>query len=283
MLIHTISDLHLEFGSPPVLPGGDVLLVCGDTVVASHIGLKNRSNEAAEINKLYRKFLREQVARKYSHALFLLGNHEHYGCALEDTAGIVRNLLADTAPCARLLDDEVAVIDGVGFVGSTLWAPCKDARMPDAENVIQQSMNDFMWIKTKAAYADSQSLQMNYLALQWGRQITTLDVRRKHQKSLKWLRAEVKKHTRCFVLTHHAPSYRSTTKYYNDKLTPAYCSRQDRWIRGSNIICWAHGHTHTNADYEIGATRVISNQRGYFGRERIAAEFDPSRCAIEIR
>jgi hypothetical protein len=35
-----------------------------------------------------------------------------------------------------------------------------------------------------------------------------------------------------------------------------------------------HGHTHHRVDYRIGATRVLSNQRGY-PDERVAA-FDPA-------
>jgi predicted NBD/HSP70 family sugar kinase len=34
-------------------------------------------------------------------------------------------------------------------------------------------------------------------------------------------------------------------------------------IKGMDIKCWVHGHTHSTHDYMIGNTRVLCNPRGY--------------------
>jgi hypothetical protein len=41
---------------------------------------------------------------------------------------------------------------------------------------------------------------------------------------------------------------------------------------------WVHGHTHHCVDYELGGTRILSNQRGY---PRDQTTFDPG-LVIEI-
>jgi hypothetical protein len=40
------------------------------------------------------------------------------------------------------------------------------------------------------------------------------------------------------------------------------------------VDLWVHGHTHNAVDYQVGQGRVVSNPRGYVGREPVLA-FDP--------
>ena len=270
MKIHIASDLHLEIsGRYPELPGGDILLLAGDTVVADHL-----HDGTCDHHRLARKFFATQVA-KYRHCLVLMGNHEHYRGVFEDTSVIYARFLAACAPNTQLLDDATRVIDGVAFVGSTLWAPCRGVS-PLVELGIGQGMNDFRMIRKAHGRRAT-------------RRFTTADARAHHERSAAFLRAEVARHDKVVVLTHHAPSLKSNTKYQagghwtGDTLTPAYCSDlEDIMIDNPQISHWIHGHTHQNSDYQIGSTRVLSNQHGYLGRERIAQEFDPTRGAFEV-
>ena len=45
--------------------------------------------------------------------------------------------------------------------------------------------------------------------------------------------------------------------------TPAYASDLDDLVVASGAALWVHGHTHLARDYRLGATRVVSNPRGY--------------------
>jgi len=70
--------------------------------------------------------------------------------------------------------------------------------------------------------------------------------------------------SRTIVVTHHAPSSRSIPpQNVGDTLSAAFASDLDLMIQASRVPLWIHGHTHYNVDYQIGMTRIYSNQRGY--------------------
>ena len=81
------------------------------------------------------------------------------------------------------------------------------------------------------------------------------------------------------VITHHAPSYLSKTmrfKYYDESVDEAYYSNQHKLIEDNpQIYMWVHGHSHDSCHYQIGNTKIISNQRGYFPDERCSRGFGP--------
>jgi Icc-related predicted phosphoesterase len=69
---------------------------------------------------------------------------------------------------------------------------------------------------------------------------------------------------RTVIVTHHAPSARSLPPHHQGSaLNPAFASDLDSLVAASGVPLWVHGHTHHCVDYTIGATRVLSNQRGY--------------------
>ncbi len=274
MKIHVVSDIHLELGHIPHLPGGDLLLLCGDTVVAYKL-----AHDIDGHAGVCETFFTKQVS-KYARILVLMGNHEHYHGVIDDTPTIYRSFLAEFAPHARLLDNDVEVIDGTAFVGSTLWAPCQRNREPWVESYIGDGMNDFRLIKT---LDDAESFP-------GVRRFTTADARARHKKAVAWIKRIVKKHGRVVVMTHHAPSLACNTKYKSsghpsgDVLTPAYCSDLESIMHlNPHISHWLHGHTHHDTDILIGNTRVMSNQHGYWGHEYIARNFDAARGEFEIK
>ena len=65
-------------------------------------------------------WLTNQRALRGKQVLFVAGNHEYYGSILEDAAGRIRDRVRGTN--VTFLDaDAVPVIDGVRFLGCTLW------------------------------------------------------------------------------------------------------------------------------------------------------------------
>jgi hypothetical protein len=64
-------------------------------------------------------------------------------------------------------------------------------------------------------------------------------------------------------------------KYAHDKImNGAFASDLDDFIAyRPQIRLWTHGHTHEPFDYEIGATRIVCNPRGYVGHEHRADSF----------
>jgi Icc-related predicted phosphoesterase len=65
-------------------------------------------------------------------------------------------------------------------------------------------------------------------------------------------------------VTHHLPAAASIAgKYKRDPLNPAFASRLEGIIERYRPGLWIHGHTHVHCDYEIFATQVLCNPRGY--------------------
>jgi len=111
MRVQIVSDHHLD-GKDPALAGppthvlGDVLVVAGDVGGVGRV----------------QKFM-DNAARRWRHVVYVLGNHEFY-----DEKATMSWILSDLRlvmaqwPNVHMLDDDVVNIDGVRFVGSTLWA-----------------------------------------------------------------------------------------------------------------------------------------------------------------
>jgi hypothetical protein len=83
------------------------------------------------------------------------------------------------------------------------------------------------------------------------------------------------------VLSHHAPS--ALSLIYQEPgplLDGAYASNLEWLMHRYKIDLWVHGHTHVPCDYMVGATRVVSNPRGYHPNALVDG-FDPG-LIIEI-
>lgn len=284
--IHAMSDLHLEFGYQR-LPGGDVLVLAGDIWTAKPMQEHLRDDRSMALRRRFVRFAEEEL-KKYRHVLIVKGNHEHYGSVIEDTTGIIRRFLRKLAPNAILMDNDVVIIDGVAFIGSTMWS--KYGAYDNLEAIrIKNSMNDFIQIRTLTEPKDG-----------WGRfpphyrTLAPHDFAKLHQQSRKWAMAAVKKHSdrRCVLITHHAPTYESgkTDPYFGKGLDEAYYSSfLDYAVRGRhNIVAAIHGHTHNKVRFDHKATQsgapvlVVSNPRGYVGFESIAEDFYPEEGTIDL-
>lgn len=69
-----------------------------------------------------------------------------------------------------------------------------------------------------------------------------------------------------FPSSHHSPSPLSLPPLRCvDPSAPAYATDLSSLLASAPYKpdLWIHGHTHHCADYMLGETRVVSNQRGY--------------------
>src|SRR5512135_2462248 len=100
MKLNILSDLHLGLGVlDPPCNDADVVILAGDIA---------RPKDAVA----WASGLSKPV-------LYVAGNHEFYGGSIDATLAELRKLGAGTR--IRLLDDDEVVLDGVRFLGSTLW------------------------------------------------------------------------------------------------------------------------------------------------------------------
>lgn len=232
MKIHILSDLHLEFANyQPQRTDADVVILAGDT----HLGKRG-------ITWAISNFPDTPV-------LYILGNHEYYGHILPKLVADLKDIAKGTN--IRILENDIAVIEDVEFLGCTLWTDFKlfgrDPRVTGS--AVEQAMSDYRKIRVSP----------NYSKLRFMNTAAT------HAKSVNWLIQQGTPSTKKrVIITHHAPSKKSVPeKFQNELVSAGYASNLDEIIMASGALVWIHGHIHHYQDYYIGATRVICNPRGY--------------------
>lgn len=234
MRLHILSDLHLNVG-PFDRPhaDADVVILAGDIA---------RPNDAVA------------WARGFDRpVLYVPGNHEFYGGSIDGTLAELRALCEGTN--IMLLERDEAVIDGVRFLGTTLWTDFnlqRDGAKRDATMLLAQSLlRDFSRIRREADAPHP---------------FTPADSVALFDAQAAWLadRLVLPHAGPTVVITHHAPSARSIHPRFADSpVNPAFVSEADHLFEGERAELWIHGHTHDSFDYVENGTRVLCNPRGY--------------------
>ena len=284
--IQVCSDLHLEFfhryDSIPddiIIPNAPILALLGDVGLAK--------------TDLLKRFLHLQ-AERFEHVLVLSGNHEYYNS--ENTQYTVSEqftwLQEVCSEKNHFLERTTVEINNVAILGTTLWSriprgSAKRAQMSMndyhqsytksdttlavndrtpkwLEDQIEMSMN--AWYESKASSA-AEKYQLHL-------RLTVKDTNYQFQKSLTWLEAQIEKYScenkSIIVLTHHAPITEGVSNpvYKDSELNCCFSTNLSHLLKHP-VKYWACGHTHWNFDmvFDNGNTRLVSNQRGYPGRD----------------
>jgi Icc-related predicted phosphoesterase len=266
------SDLHLEF-SPITLPnieGAKVLILSGDICVAHSLhdhpidkpvpadAMKPGRNQGAAYK--YREFF-NHVSAEYDHVVYISGNHEFYHGRFPDAYDWLREEMKNYSNI-HFLDKEQIEIDGVTFVGGTLWTDM-NKNDPTTLQLIEGMMNDFRIIRNS---------QRNY-----GR-FAPLDSVVHHRETLEYIKSVVDSDAskKYVVVGHHAPSSLSIHETYKNEyyMNGGYHSDLSEFILDRpQIALWTHGHMHDPFDYMMGETRIVCNPRGYKGHDPHADHF----------
>jgi predicted phosphodiesterase len=247
MKLNVLSDLHLGQGAFSIPDNdADVVVLAGDIA---------RPVEAVRWAVQFGKPV-----------LYVPGNHEFYGGSISGTVSALKSLCAGTL--VRVLDDEEVVLDGVRFLGSTLWTDFRVSgdrvERAAAMEAAARFMRDFSRIFQDEALEH---------------QFTPADSASLSQRHAAWLaRSLARTHDGpTVVITHHAPSRRSVhPRFETSPLNACFVSDLDHLVDGSRVQLWIHGHTHDSFDYQLNGTRVVCNPRGYAtAGANENASFDP--------
>jgi Icc-related predicted phosphoesterase len=241
MKIQIVSDLHLEFLSSgqlfdlPVV--GDVLVLAGD------IGVFKKKSYL---------YLLEEWADRYKAVIYVAGNHESYNSNIIDVTAQLYNWSLEVENM-YVLENDVFHVDGVTFIGCTLWS---DLSNPLAAMHANDSMNDFRIIQ--------------HTTRKFGADLAT----QKHFNSVAFLKDALNKiEGKKVVVTHHAPSFRSISpQYAGNLLNDAYATNLEDLVEKASL--WVHGHMHESFSYFIGNCEVVCNPYGYSGYE-VNKNFNP--------
>jgi Icc-related predicted phosphoesterase len=267
MKIQLVSDLHLEFEDVNIKneSNADVLILSGDILVADD--LRNQPADLSLADIPYEGYGRARRALRYrdfflrvsfqfEHVIYIMGNHEHYHGKFDKSAGIIRETIGYlNIHNIYLLDRDIKEIDGVHFVGGTMWTDCNKGD-PMTQYHLEQCMTDFRVIRIAGENFKK------FLPMRTVMEFT------KTRDYFKTVIGNLPKDAKIVVCSHHAPSHLSIHDMYkHDKLmNGGYSSDLSEFILDHpQIKLWTHGHMHNNFDYMIGDTRVVCNPKGYPG------------------
>ncbi|MFC3283724.1 metallophosphoesterase [Litchfieldella rifensis] len=236
MRLRILSDLHLEhYDAEPELPEvpADVVVLAGDI-----------HRQAEGLAWAAKRFQDTPV-------ILVAGNHEFYRTRLTELRARMRGEAERLG--IHFLDNDAVIIDGVRFLGTTLWTDF--ALYADDEGhdplvtceLARRLMQDFHLIEHPQ-----------------GEVFTPVACQTLHREARTWLDDELAKphDGPTVVVSHHAPLRECIpSRYRGDPLSPAFASRLDDLMGPMDL--WVHGHVHDPVDLRIEGTRVIANPAGY--------------------
>lgn len=229
MKIQVISDIHLE-NKKFVCENSfeyDILAICGD------LGEVCKSS--------YFSFL-DDVSRKFSKILVILGNHEFYHNEYYSVRKKVREFTQKYENIYLLDNDSLETNEAV-FIGTTLWFSFPFTKYLHISN----KLNDFKKILIKR---ENKPLTL----------LNPTDTQQFFNQNIQWLESQLIKYKntdkKIVVLSHHAPLLENTS-YQTDYL--GFSTDLGFLFESYKIDYWLFGHTHKFTDFEYKQTRVISN------------------------
>lgn len=189
MKVHILSDLHVEFAhfDYPVCDA-DVVILAGDIHVREK-GLDWALESIPDVPVIY-----------------VMGNHEYYGAAYPKLVDDIKYKAQGSN--VHVLENNVVNINGVNFIGCSLWTDFKIFGDPQTAGYeCQRLINDYKKIRRWPSYS----------------KLRSIDVALMHKVSLKWL-DEALSHLqgeKNIIVTHHAPSIKSLPQHRRKRITCA--------------------------------------------------------------
>ncbi len=245
MRLQIFSDIHAEAYMKPeniwkfITPFAPIALVAGD--------IDSRKFEATVT----------EIASKFEHVICVLGNHEFYHKKITWRPDPLK--MPDNV---HILDQSTFELDGVLFMGCTLWTDFNNADWFLMQKA-KMGINDFNLITTEK--------DGNYYKFT---PHMALDL---HKEEKKWLEDTLdtyKSRTgKTVVMTHFMPSLKLVHPYWweNEQraaLNPYFAANCDELIAKSDADLWVFGHTHNARDEDLGGARCICNPYGYPGENK---------------
>ncbi len=258
MKVRLWSDIHLEFGDMVFTPRDDdhetVLVIAGDF----HVG--TRSFE----------YLRS-LCSLFKAVVYVPGNHEYYGEVIDEVDHAIQKL-ADGLENLHFLNPGTVIIDGVKFVGATMWTDFNKAD-PYSMFMAARSMNDYRRIRYINSEGKEELLNPEVV----------VDINAKHRS---FFHEELSKEFdgKVVAVTHHPPLEECTkTKFYrsDDPLVFAYANTGlEEMIECCDF--WFHGHIHDWMHVSAHGCEIIAKPRGYIGHQNCAKYYDLTSKDAEI-
>lgn len=256
--LRIFSDLHIDgaFGRQlkDIVPidnesKEEILINAGDFINGAYFRDRKGRKER------FQEF--EELANSFKKAIYIFGNHEHYGGAnIEQSIQKFRSHYPKSAQITFLENDWIHFQEEDVFIfGGTMWV---GLNLPEAEGAdlsyICTGITDF-----KSIHAHSLGICKLYYYDYFQALKTFFD------------KAPIKDTSRVVIISHFGPFIGSIhPRYRLDPYNSYFSSHTQLEARIRNRInLWIHGHTHESLDYvhketdESKGIRVICNPYGY--------------------
>lgn len=228
-----LSDLHLETiphpeAFKPTRPDFDLLVCPGDVW----------EGDCARGFRFLRRLAGDRGI------VFVMGNHEYWNVVVSEEIEVARYMAK--AEGITLLECQEATIEGVRFVGATLWT---DYRL--------------------GGHADPSALTGEQVDVEHdgGSHLLTVgDARKLHAGSRRAIENMLAKPGAAptVVVTHHAPHIECIPRGTRDTWSAGNCASDLSHLTDSGIASlWVHGHIHKSVDLvRPNGTRIVCNPAG---------------------
>jgi predicted phosphodiesterase len=240
MRLLVLSDLHVEIADfEPAAFDADLVVLAGDI-----------HNGALAPRWARHTFPDHPI-------LMIAGNHEFYDGERARVLDELRDAARESQ--VQFLENEETEIDGVRFLGCTLWTDYRAFEQPGRA----------LQLPTEQAMAACGRMIADHFAIRLNdgqsvRAFSPQDAASLHAQSREWLEGALARSRRgtTVVVTHHLPSWRSVHPAFGHWVSNAgFVSDLDPLVGLADL--WIHGHTHTSHRYRLGGAEVVCNPRGY--------------------
>lgn len=233
MLIQPFSDIHCyDLSFKPIKTHADLLICGGDWDMGIRTGEWNDS-VILEQDKLMLK---------------VPGNHDYW-----NTSACFQKTIREWDLYYKSLENknisylinETKIIDGIAFIGSTLWSDFKN--------------NDFLVKMDSNISKDFEKIYQVRDVL-----VTPEDIYNKFKEARDFIVSELEKHQdkKCVVITHFPPSISCNITRRITNVGYYWCGQMEDIISIYQPQLWISGHMHNFYDKMMGDTRVIINPAG---------------------
>lgn len=250
MRIRYVSDLHIDLnGGAKKCPlfsdkiredvtKDEVLVIAGDVVNDIH-------------HPRFEAFLK-MCKERWKKVIFVSGNHDFFtGKSMKRTEDDMRKLCKNLD--VTFLNKDVEIVDGVPFIGCTLWSrPSMEAYL-----AIWKSFGDS---QINIDREDGTTSKMNYTDY--------ISIHEDHEEWLTKTLEKYKNYDKRVVITHHAPTRKDACHpKYKDSITNGFfLNDMDSLLSPLGIGkkgLYIFGHTHWNTYQERNDWVITSNCIGY--------------------
>lgn len=257
MKIAVLSDIHSEFYNdsnwlPPLPKKADVLVLAGDIAIGQEL--------QTIVNRI-------AAALPQTQLVVVAGNHEFYRQPRQKTLQQYRDSFAGN-PQIHFLENDYVDINGVRFIGATLWTGFKLHDQKDDRNyvkaMIQAAVSDFRLIREEGIIDKS---------------FSPANAEKLFQGSYSYIETLLKKSDadKTVVVTHFPPMPELLHPGFPiDWLSCYFTADCSELVKRYSPVYWIYGHNHWSHAETLGKTHFVSNQYGYPNEaSEFMCNFDP--------